>query len=70
MAAHSKALQPAAVRDSGVHRSGAEGIPPIKDEHERRRVAHERRGEGLTLAEGVAQHDEEPKGDACLVCML
>jgi 3'-phosphoadenosine 5'-phosphosulfate sulfotransferase (PAPS reductase)/FAD synthetase len=43
----------------------------IKEEHERRRLAKERRGDQLTLAEVFAGEDaEEPEGDACLICTL
>ena len=42
----------------------------IKDEHERRRIQRERRGEGLTLAEVFAETNDEPEGDACLICTL
>lgn len=61
MAAHSTPLRSGAVSDNSVRRSGAEGIQPIKDEHEVRRVVRERRGEGLTLAQVFAQHDEDPE---------
>lgn len=47
-----------------------ERMQAIKDEHERRRVARERRGDQLTLAEVFAGDDEEPEGDACLICTL
>lgn len=43
----------------------------IKDDHERRRLARERRGDSLTLAEVFADGGgEDPEDDACLICTL
>lgn len=48
-----------------------ERMQAIKDEHERRRVARENRGDQLTLAQVFAGGEEdEPEGDACLICTL
>ena len=48
-----------------------ERMQAIKDEHERRRLLRERRGEDLTLAEVFAGDNPEPDDDdACLICTL
>lgn len=57
-------------RESLAELERPERMQAIKDEHERRRLAREKRGEGLTLAEVFARGEDEPEGDACLICTL
>ena len=47
-----------------------ERMAAIKEEHERRRLSKEKRGERLTLAEVFAQREDQAEGDACLICTL
>ena len=58
-------------RESLTELEKPERVKAIKEEHERRRLAREKRAEDLTLAEVFARVDEdEDEGDACLICTL
>ena len=58
-------------RESLTELEKPERVKAIKEEHERRRLAREKRAEDLTLAEVFARADEdEDEGDACLICTL
>lgn len=56
-------------RESLAELERPERMAAIKQEHERRRLASDMRGENLTLAQ-VYQRKEEAEGDACLICTL
>lgn len=57
-------------RESLTELEKPERVKAIKEEHQRRRLARERRAEDLTLAEVFARADDEDEGDACLICTL
>lgn len=59
-------------RESLAELERPERMQAIKDEHRRRQLAKEARGENLTLAEvfARAEHTDEEDGDACLICTL
>lgn len=59
-------------RESLAELERPERMQAIKDEHRRRQVAKEERGENLTLAEVFARMDrtDEEDADACLICTL
>lgn len=59
-------------RESLAELERADRMEAIKEEHRKRQLAKEARGENLTLAEVFARAEEtnEEEGDACLICTL